>query len=284
MIETISGAATSLLVLPARLLVGGAAAVVIALAARRARALSRNGGVAAVACGVASATAGWGWATLLVVYFVASSIVTAVGRRRKEARTAPIAKKGGERDAAQVAANGGAYCIAALATLVFAADSPWHVISTYGAVGALAASAADTWSTEIGVLLGGTPRSINKRTPVQAGESGGVTWSGTLGGLAGAALVVSVAELLGLVRGAPLALLIAGMLGSLLDSVLGATLQSRRRCNACDAVTERHVHTCGAETHHVGGVRWVDNDVVNFAATVGGLVSASALAAWWARG
>lgn len=286
MIETIYVPTPAILV---RLIAGGAAAVMVAVAARRGHALSGGGSAAAVACGAASAAAGWAWAALLVAYFTASSIVTAVGRRRKEARTAPIAEKGGERDGAQVGANGAAFCTAALATLALPEHSPWHTIFACAAIGALAASAADTWATEIGVLIGGAPRSIINRTVVRAGESGGVTWAGTLGGLAGAAFVVTVAVLLGLVHGrntggAPLALLVAGMIGSLLDSVLGATMQARRQCDACQALTERVVHTCGGSTRHVGGVAWIDNDIVNLAATLGGLVSGGALCAWWARG
>ena len=286
MIETIYGPASAVLV---RLIAGGGAAVLVAAAARRGHALSRDGSVAAVACGAASTAAGWAWGALLVAYFVASSIVTAVGQRRKEARTAPIAEKGGERDAAQVGANGAAFCVAALATLAVPDGSPWRPIVACGAIGALAASAADSWATEIGVLIGGTPRSIIARTIVRAGESGGVTWAGTLGGMAGAAFIATIATLLGLVRGgfadgAPLALLLAGMIGSILDSVLGATMQARRHCDVCDALTERVVHTCGASTRHVGGVAWMDNDVVNLAATLGGLVSGGALCAWLAHG
>lgn len=260
------------------------AAAVIAGAANRAHALSRDGSVAAVACGAASAAAGWAWAALLVTYFIASSIVTAVGRGRKEARTAPIVEKGGERDAMQVGANGGVFSVAALAMLMLPLDSPWRPIIASGAVGALAASAADTWATEIGVLLGGTPRSVAARTAVLAGESGGVTWSGTLGGVAGAAVVALAAGALGLTHGSLLVPLVAGTVGSLLDSVLGGTVQARRWCDACDALTERRVHVCGSATRHAGGVPWIDNDVVNFAATLGGFIVGGALGAWRPRG
>jgi uncharacterized protein (TIGR00297 family) len=238
--------------------------------------------VAAVACGAASASAGWAWAALLVTYFVASSVVSAVGRGRKEARTAPIVAKTGERDAAQVLANGGVFALAAIASTAGMPEM-WRSIITCGAAGALAASAADTWATEVGVLSGGVARSVVTRTVVPAGESGGVSWTGTLGGAAGAAFVAGVAALLGLARGAPLAPLLAGMVGSLVDSVLGATLQARRRCDVCGALTERQVHDCGGATRHAQGVRWIDNDVVNVTTTVAGFVIAGALGAWWLR-
>lgn len=237
-----------------------------------------------MACGAASAAAGWAWAALLVTYFVTSSIVSVVGRRRKEARTAPIVEKGGERDAAQVAANGGLFASAAIATVALPLSPSLRGIIACGAAGALAASAADTWATEVGVLSGEAPRSIITRTIVPAGESGGVTWTGTLGGAAGAAFIAGIATLLSVARGAPLALLIAGMIGSLVDSVLGATLQVRRRCDACGTLTERTVHDCGVTTRHARGVRWVDNDVVNFAATLAGFTTAAVLGAWWLRG
>ena len=60
-----------------------------------------------------------------------------------------------------------------------------------------------------------------------------------------------------------------------MDSLLGATVQSRRWCDVCNRATERHVHDCGATTRHVAGARWIDNDMVNFlSGAFGGLLSA----------
>jgi uncharacterized membrane protein len=72
----------------------------------------------------------------------------------------------------------------------------------------------------------------------------------------------------------------AGFAGAVADSLLGAALQARYRCPACDAPTERRRHRCGAATARVGGVTWIDNDVVNFfASCAGALAAAAALAA-----
>ena len=72
------------------------------------------------------------------------------------------------------------------------------------------------------------------------------------------------------------AVLVGGLAGSLADSVLGASLQSRRWCDQCNKWTERRVHTCGFRSRHTKGIRWMTNDVVNLlAALVGGLVAAS---------
>ena len=61
-----------------------------------------------------------------------------------------------------------------------------------------------------------------------------------------------------------------------LISAIGATIQERRQCPACDRPTERGVHDCGTSTVHVGGLRGMDNDLVNLIATVVG----AAVAAW----
>jgi uncharacterized membrane protein len=63
------------------------------------------------------------------------------------------------------------------------------------------------------------------------------------------------------------------------DSLLGATLQGRFTCPACDLPSERRVHRCGAATRLTGGWRALDNDGVNLlATTIAGLWGL----AWWA--
>jgi len=83
----------------------------------------------------------------------------------------------------------------------------------------------------------------------------------------------------GLALGQPVlagVLAIAGLAGSLFDSLLGATLQGIYFCPACGKETERHpTHGCGSPTKPLRGWRWLDNDGVNFAASmVGALVGA----------
>jgi uncharacterized membrane protein len=57
----------------------------------------------------------------------------------------------------------------------------------------------------------------------------------------------------------------------LLDSLLGATLQVRWRCNGCGQVTESSAHSCTAPSlRRFSGLAWMTNDTVNFAATLAG--------------
>ena len=63
------------------------------------------------------------------------------------------------------------------------------------------------------------------------------------------------------------------------DSLLGATLQSKRWCEQCKRWTERRVHTCQYRTRHARGVRWMTNDTVNLLATACGALAAVLAAA-----
>src|SRR5690606_31015398 len=136
-----------------RLALGAAGAIAVAAAARRTRSLSPGGAAAAVLVGTAAIGAGWGWGALLVAFFVASSALSRMGAAERDRRTAAMVAKGSDRDAIQVAANGGLFALAAMGQLFW--PHPWW--SALG-VGALAAAAADTWATEIGTLASRPPR------------------------------------------------------------------------------------------------------------------------------
>ncbi|HVX41941.1 MAG TPA: DUF92 domain-containing protein [Gemmatimonadaceae bacterium] len=258
----------------ARTLAGFALAATIAVAARAARSLTTSGAIAATLVGTVAVAAGWGWGVLLIAYFVSSSALSHAGRAAKTLRTRSVVGKTGARDATQVLANGGVFALAALVGIVHH-GAAWMAAGA----GALAASAGDTWGTEIGTLYGGTPRSIVTLRRVPPGTSGGVSVIGTMSSILGACFVAALALALHWGTRAAAAALAGGVAGALADSVIGATLQVRRRCAACDVETERVRHDCGAPTVHARGIAWLDNDGVNLLATLAGALLAASLAA-----
>lgn len=216
------------------------------------------GGLVA-ACGVGFGVAwGLGWPGLaaLAAFFLSGSLLTQLAERRAPSR-----------NARQVLANGGVAAVAALL-------GSWPM-----AGGAIAAAAADTWATEIGAFSPLPPRLVTSWRRVTRGTSGGITALGTLGGVAGATLIAWLAHALA-PRGTAPALFTtasAGVAGMLADSLLGATLQGKYECPACDARFERGNTVCHEPVRLTAGWRWLDNDAVNFAATlVGGAVAAIA--------
>lgn len=240
--------------------------------------LAPSGAWAATLVGALATAAGWGWALLLIAWFVASSALTRFGQATKRSRSIGSLGPSSARTALQVAANGGVFVTAAL-TGTLLGHPAWHLL----ALGALAAAAADTWATELGMLWGGTPRALIGGGRVEPGMSGGVTAVGLAASVAGAAAVALGAVLLGLTAELqPARLLVAvataGVAGALSDSVLGALLQARRWCETCERFTERQVHDCAAATRHARGLPWMTNDTVNLLATVVGAVVALAAA------
>jgi uncharacterized protein (TIGR00297 family) len=247
-----------------QLLAGLVLAIVVAFAAYHAHSLSLSGAYAAIVVGtVIFGVGGWQWSVLLLAFFISSSVLTRSFKKRKTGLSEKFSK-GGQRDAGQVFGNGG------LATLFaglhyFFPTSPWVWLAF---AASLAAVNADTWATELGVLNPQPPRMItNPGQVVEKGTSGGVSLLGTLASLAGAGVIGLLAALVYLSPDSltlGLTVTLAGLLGSLFDSFLGATIQAIYHCPTCNKETERHpLHTCGTPTTLKRGWPWLDNDLVN---------------------
>jgi len=197
----------------------------------------------------------------LLTVFLLTFAATKLGKRKKEALGLAEDRKG--RNAAQVAANLGAAALAAMGfatvgTVLAGGGVLW--VGYLGALAALAEAAADTVSSEIGQVAGGTPRLITNLRKVDPGTDGGVTLAGTVAGTVAALIVATLGvflffpahalfgrwTLIGLVA-------CAGVFGLLFDSLLGATLERKG---------------------------WLNNDAVNFLSTAASAAAAIAGIVW----
>jgi uncharacterized protein (TIGR00297 family) len=248
--------------------------------ALRLRWLSKSGAVATAVVGFVAY--GLGNATFLVPllgFFVSSSVLSRVGKERKQLLSDSHDAKGSQRDAGQVWANGGAAVICVL--VFYFATHPYAklpllklrtLLMLY--LTALATVNADTWATEIGKLGKKPPRLLTTLRPVTPGVSGAISGMGTLGALLGALFIPLLALPFWGLNGAELLVVTwAGFVGSLMDSLLGATLQVQFRDTQTGALTERK-RLAGRETTRVRGIHWINNDMVNFIASVAGVVVA----------
>ena len=276
-----------------QLLLGLLLSLVIGLLGYARRSLTWSGVLGAVITGtLIFGLGGLVWGGLLVAFFVSSSLLSH-WRAGRKAAVADVFAKTGQRDLAQALANGGLG--AAMAVGHWLAPHPlWFAAF----VGAMAAVNADTWATEVGVLNPQPPRLITTFKPVPAGTSGGISVLGTLAALAGglfiglsAMVLTNLVLLLPLplgdppfggqgVRGEGLILIggVAGLVSALFDSLLGATVQRLYVCAVCGKETERKVHH-GQTTRPLRGWSGLDNDGVNFLASVVGAVLGAVLGA-----
>ena len=258
-----------------QLLLGFLLALIIAFLAYKARSLNKSGAVAAAVTGtIIFGIGGLAWAILLLTFFITSSLLSRAFKKRKASLNEKFSK-GHERDAGQVFGNGGVATFFAAPNL-FYPNEPWVWVAF---AASLAAVNADTWATELGVLNPKPPRMITNLTKqVEKGTSGGISLIGTLASLTGSALIGILAASL---NGTPdpvsvfLIVTLAGLAGSLFDSLLGGTVQAMYFCPTDQKETEKHpLHTCGTETVHIRGWKWLDNDLVNFSCGAFGVVVA----------
>lgn len=209
----------------------------------------------------------------LLVFFVVSGLLTRY--RYDEKRLKGVAEeKMGARGWRNVLANGGVGLTMVFINSFYSKSIEPSIFAAY--LGAVTTAYADTLATEIGLLYPKDPRLITNMKPVSTGTPGGVSPYGTAAQLLSVITISPIVTMLlpsndkfQLFLNIFALLLIAGFLGSFLDSVLGATIQGIYRCEVCGKLTEKRFH-CGTEAKKVKGSRYVDNNVVNLIATIFG--------------
>lgn len=207
-----------------RMLPAVAINVVVAAASHRARAVDLAGALAGFVVGslVWLGAGGRGW-LLLFAAFLIVVVTSRAGLKRK--MVLGIAEgRGGRRGPGNTIANCGVAMVAAL--LIVWSGNP--ALASVLFVTALATSASDTVASEIGKAFGQTTWLVTSLRRVPPGTSGALSVEGTVAGVAAAfALGLLGTTILGL---APVAwlwmIVVAATVGSLVESVLGATLEA----------------------------------------------------------
>lgn len=231
----------------------------IALFSHRFRLLSFSGALAVYPLAfLIFGLGGWKWTAPIAVFFLLSSALSKV-RSRWGPVDELVAEKSGVRDHFQVWANGGIPAIIAIASFLLQEESLGY---TFYLV-AIGASAADTWSTEIGGLWGGPPRHLITFKTVERGRSGGVSGYGLMGGFLGAGSVAITGWFFAPELGERLLgfMWVVAFTGTLFDSLIGATIQGSFQ-RADGTATETRFHGV-SENRLVAGWAWVNNDRVN---------------------
>jgi uncharacterized protein (TIGR00297 family) len=258
-------------------LVDLAIVVAFALIAISAKAIDRRGFLASLAVGYPILLGGgWRWFVIVATFFVLGVAFTWYRYEYKK-KIGSAQEKGGTRNWPNILANGG---VAALLGLGGFLGGGLAFAVLY--VGAVSAAASDTVATELGLLNRAPPRLVTDlRRSVSPGTSGGVSPMGLAGTLVASALIGVVAAFLGVASGLQPAYVVAvsvsgGVIGSLADSVAGATFQRKSFCVVCGKPSESLSH-CGEPTRFSSGVKFVDNHVVNVLATVFGAMGSAGL-------
>lgn len=188
---------------------------------------------------------------------------------------------GGQRNWVQVLCNGGIGSLCALLYLynsgigekpinLSGADMDHATVYSLGYLASISCSCGDTWASEVGSAIGGKPRLITTLKSVPRGTNGAITVMGLGCSLAGGLLIGAsyyIAVLLFSVTDTctPQWIIVfiggmAGLVGSLIDSLLGATVQY----SGYSEEIKKVVNAPGIDVKHISGYNIIGNHAVNF--------------------
>ncbi|XP_075351751.1 transmembrane protein 19 isoform X2 [Mycteria americana] len=265
------------------------------------KSLDHSGALGGLVVGFILTVANYSFFSSLFVFFVTSSKLTKWKKDIKKQIDSEY-KEGGQRNWVQVFCNGGVPT--ELAVLYMIENGPgeipidfskqytasWMCLSL---LGALACSAGDTWASEIGsVMSKSKPRLITTWEEVPVGTNGAITLVGLLSSLLGGMAVgitYFITQLLfvtDLEMSAPQWPIIvfgaaAGLLGSIVDSYLGATMQY----SGFDQNIGMVVNHQTKDSKHISGKPILDNNAVNlFSSIIVALALPGVAWCFWPRG
>lgn len=165
-------------------------------------------------------------------------------------------KSGKARDAAQVIANGSVYTTIALLHALY--PQPYYPVLM--AI-ALSTATSDTWASDIGLGIPSATINISNFRRISPGVSGGISLTGTIGGLAGALSIALIYYFIiqqNLLH--TIYITAAGFAGMIIDSLLGSKLQAKY-------FNPETKHWSDQPNHHHfyhSGIKSITNDHINF--------------------
>jgi uncharacterized protein (TIGR00297 family) len=198
-------------------------------------------------------TLGWKGYLIVMFYFLVGSAVTRIKIDQKEAEGI-AEKRSGARGPENVWGSALTAAICALTTLWVSPSTQNLLILAY--VASFSTKLSDTTASEVGKAYGKTTYLITTFKPVTRGTEGAVSLEGTLAGIIASGVIsllawsIGLIDILGVIWS-----IIAAFVATNLESVIGATLQSKWN--------------------------WLTNEVVNIINTLIGAGIALSLGSLW---
>ena len=188
----------------------------------------------------------------ITIFFIFSTLLSKIGPENlRESKSG--------RNINQVFANGGVGLVLCVFNHFYQTELIYYMF-----LASIAAANSDTWATEIGKLSRTKPKDIISGRCLSQGESGGITFIGLMGSFSGSFVIATIGFYFNMDISYLIIVFISGFLGSLFDSLLGSTLQSR--FILLDGGTIKEVKE--QDSYHYSGLLFINNNSVNFLCTL----------------
>jgi uncharacterized protein (TIGR00297 family) len=161
---------------------------------------------------------------MMTLFFMLGTLATSHKKNIKQQLGLAEENKG-KRTAGQVLANAGA---AGLSGFLMLIDTQHKELYLLMIAAAFSSATADTMSSELGSVYGKRFYNILNFKKDVRGRDGVVSFEGTLAGLAGSIMIALVYACFGKFDKSFCVIIIAGTVGNIMDSLLGATLEKRQ--------------------------------------------------------
>lgn len=270
---------------PTRWLVSCLIPLLVAVRGYRKQSLSLSGAIFGYTFGFIFTLSNYSFLVCLMVFFLSASRATKVRGHIKKKLEVDF-KEGGQRTWIQALCNAGMAVQLALLYLldVGASERPIDFVRDYraswlttGVLAVFAACNGDTWASELGTVFSNSePYLVTNFKRVPKGTNGGISVMGSLFSVL-AGLAVGLGQYLTIYYFSetllwqyappqwPIILFggLSGLIGSFIDSILGATLQYSGVNKAGQVVNHSSL-----AVKHVSGINILDNNSVNLISTV----------------
>ncbi len=204
---------------------------------------------------------------ILLTVFLGTVVANKI-KKEERSKINKVIEKSGKKDIYQILAN---VLVGTLCIIIYAFTKNIIFLVAYASV--MAEALSDSLASDIGVLSKKDPINILTLNKSKPGLSGNISLLGLIASFIGALLIALIFIIFNGRFIYFLVIILSGFIGALFDSFLGATIQVKYKCVNCSLETERLYH-CDKKCKKIRGIRFINNDVVNFLSNlISGLIA-----------
>ncbi len=205
---------------------------------------------------------------ILVTVFLGTVIASKIRKNERLKININTIEKYGQKDIYEIIANVG---VGTILIILYKFLQNELLLVIYASI--MAESLADSLASDIGVLSHKRPINIITLKRSEPGLSGNISLLGLASSFIGSLIIGLIFTTFTFNIKYLIIITLSGFLGAIFDSVLGATIQVKYKCCACQKITEKKMH-CQKKTKYYKGIKAINNDLVNLLSNIiAGIIS-----------